>query len=155
MDILNEEFLKLINALNHNQVKFLVVGGLAVNQYGYNRSTADVDFWLKDNVENRKNLIQSFKDLEYGNFNELLTTPFLPGFCEIYLDSGIYADLLSEIHGYPQETFEECYERGKTIKIMDLVLKFISYQDLIKSKAQSTRSKDIQDLEELKKIRNS
>lgn len=154
MDILNEEFLRLIKALNDNNVQYLVVGGLAVNQYGFNRSSADVDFWLKDDIDNRKNLVKTFYDLEYGNFHELMTTPFLPGFCEIYLDSGIYAVLLSEIHGCPQEPFEACFARGIAIHFKDVEMRFTRYDDLIFSQGQSARSIHIQDLKEVKKLRN-
>jgi hypothetical protein len=33
----------IVRALNENQVRYLVVGGLAVNAYGYARFTADLD----------------------------------------------------------------------------------------------------------------
>lgn len=151
MDIQSKAFFDLIKSFNENQVQYLLVGGLAVNHYGYNRSTGDVDFWLKDNAENRERLINSFLDLEYGYFQELLTFPFLPGYCEIYLDSGIYADLLSEIHGFSQQEFDICYEQAKEVKIQNVTLRFISLKDLIYSKSQSHRPKDIEDVKELKK----
>lgn len=68
MDFPDSDLLNLIQMFNHNQVKYLIVGGYATNFYGYKRATGDIDFWLKDAHENRLNLIQSLEDLEYGRF---------------------------------------------------------------------------------------
>lgn len=133
-------------------MQYLIVGGLAVNHYGYNRSTGDVDFWIKDTKENRHNIIHAFEKLGYGKFDELLDTPFIPGFCEIYLDSGIYADLLSEIHGFSQKDFDQCKNRGKKVQVNDVAFTYLSLEDLIKSKETSSRPKDSADVLQLKKI---
>ena len=55
MDMLNEQSLEFWKALNNHHVFFLMVGGFAVRFNGYNRATDDVDLWLKDSLENRKN----------------------------------------------------------------------------------------------------
>ncbi len=44
-----KEFLKLLNS--HN-VKYLLIGGYAVNYYGYARATADMDIWVGISPEN-------------------------------------------------------------------------------------------------------
>jgi hypothetical protein len=154
MDIVSKGFLGLISAFNDNHVKYLLVGGWAVNHYGYSRTTADIDFWLKDNSQNRTNLIEAFNQLEYGNFLELERIPFLPGFCEIYLDFGMYADLLSEIHGFNQTDFDLVYENSNTQVINNIPINFISYNDLLFSKSQSNRAKDMSDFNELQRINN-
>ena len=43
MDIFDEELLEFWKALNANQVKYLMVGGFAVNMHGFSRATQDVD----------------------------------------------------------------------------------------------------------------
>jgi hypothetical protein len=35
MDIYNEEFLRLVKCFEKHQVKYLIVGGFAVNHYGF------------------------------------------------------------------------------------------------------------------------
>ena len=59
MDIFDEEILNLWRILSKNNVSYIMVGGLASNLNGYNRFTADVDIWIKDSVENRKNIFLS------------------------------------------------------------------------------------------------
>jgi len=39
----NAEFLRLAQLLHTNGTKFMVVGGFAVNHYGYKRNTSDID----------------------------------------------------------------------------------------------------------------
>ncbi len=43
MDILNHEFLLFLQCAAKNNVRYLLIGGYAVNYYGYNRHTADMD----------------------------------------------------------------------------------------------------------------
>lgn len=152
MDQLNQDFLDLMAAFSSENVQYLIVGGWAVNHFGYSRTTSDIDFWLKDDKTNRSNLIQAFKTLEYGDFKELLNIPFIPGFCEIYLDFGIYADLLSKIHGFQQSDFDNAFENRKTTNIRDIPIFYINYENLIASKSHSDRNKDKIDVEELEKI---
>jgi len=47
-------------------VKFLLVGGEAVNFYGYKRHSADVDFRINPIPENFKKIISVFQDLGYS-----------------------------------------------------------------------------------------
>jgi hypothetical protein len=37
------DFLDLLRFLNGEQVEYLMIGGMAVNYYGYHRSTGDLD----------------------------------------------------------------------------------------------------------------
>jgi hypothetical protein len=48
-----------------------MVGGFATRLHGFNRNTDDLDMWLEDNVENRRNLRKSFQVLGYGDFSSL------------------------------------------------------------------------------------
>ena len=44
-----KEFLKLMNS---GEVRYLVVGGYAVNYHGYHRTTGDLDIWIAVDEEN-------------------------------------------------------------------------------------------------------
>src|SRR5436305_13619101 len=44
-----KEFLKLLNS---KSVEYLLIGGYAVNYYGYARSTGDMDLWIARTSEN-------------------------------------------------------------------------------------------------------
>jgi hypothetical protein len=38
-----------------------MIGGFATNLHGYSRTTKDIDIWIEDNVENRKNYELHFR----------------------------------------------------------------------------------------------
>ena len=44
---------KIIGLLLESDVSFLVIGGYAVNYYGYVRPTGDIDIWLKPDEETK------------------------------------------------------------------------------------------------------
>jgi hypothetical protein len=52
-------FNSIIDCFNKHNVKHLIVGGYAVNVYGYIRSTADLDIWIDKSDENLENLLYS------------------------------------------------------------------------------------------------
>jgi DNA polymerase II small subunit/DNA polymerase delta subunit B len=44
--VLDKNFKEFIELLNVHNVKYLVIGGYAVNFHGYPRYTKDIDFWI-------------------------------------------------------------------------------------------------------------
>jgi hypothetical protein len=62
MDVLDNELLCFWKALNNNNVRYIMVGGFATRFHGYNRNADDLDIWLKDDLQNRKNLRIAFDD---------------------------------------------------------------------------------------------
>jgi hypothetical protein len=152
MDLYNDEFLKLVSTFEKHCVKYLVIGGFAVNRYGYNRTTGDVDFYLKDSLDNRKNLINALDDMGYGRFDVLETTPIMAGYCEIVMDNGMYADLMTEIPGLSKEDFDEQYKVASTHNLKGITIRFIHLSHLLQNKAATGRTKDLLDIEELTKI---
>lgn len=63
-------FEKVFRELNRTKVKYLVVGGVAVNLYGYLRFTGDLDVLL---LLEEKNL----KKMNYFRIVAVLCSPFL------------------------------------------------------------------------------
>lgn len=62
INLFTEEHRELLTALIKNKVDFMLVGGYAVIHYGYDRSTGDMDIWLKTGNRNRDKLINALKD---------------------------------------------------------------------------------------------
>jgi Nucleotidyl transferase of unknown function (DUF2204) len=154
MNLPGEEVLRLLKAFENNNVDYLIVGGFAANYHGYNRATSDIDLWLKDTAENRINLINSLDELGYGRFNELMTVPFIAGYCEILLDNGIYVDFMNSILGFKEIDFDNCFRRANVSMINSIQVRFIHFNDLLHSKLSSDKPKDIQDAIELKRIKD-
>jgi hypothetical protein len=152
MDLYNEEFLSLIKTFQKHQVRYLIVGGFAVNKYGFKRTTGDVDFYLKDSIENRHSLVEALDEMGYGRFEELLTSPIIAGYCEIMMDNGTYADLMTSIPGLPKENFNEYYDMATIEHVGDIPVRFLHYNHLIINKKATGRNKDLLDIEELEKL---
>lgn len=69
MDVLDEELLQFWKVLNAHKVQYIMVGGFATRFHGFDRNTDDLDMWLEDTVQNRRNLGEAFEELGYGDFS--------------------------------------------------------------------------------------
>ncbi len=155
MDILDEEILSLWKVLNQCKVKYIMVGGFATNFHGFSRFTADVDLWLEDSLENRRNFREAMKIMNIGDFEVLETMEFTAGWTSLILNSGIELDLMTQLKGFEKGDFEECYRLAVKVKIEGVEVIFIHLNHLIHEKEKCGRPKDLIDLTELLKIRNS
>lgn len=154
MDVYNDELIDLLKALHQYDVKYILVGGFAANLHGYIRTTADIDIWIKDDLNNRKNLRQAINAIHIGDFEALETTDLIPGWTSIYLDSGFELDIMTYIAGFTKESFDICYKMAVEAIIASIPIKFLHLNHLLDSKKISNRTKDILDISELEKIKN-
>lgn len=152
MDILDDEILKLWKKLYQHNVQYIMIGGFATNLHGYSRTTADLDIWIKDTLENRQQLRKTLADLGLGDFSAIETMDFIPGWSSISLSSGFELDIMTEIRGFPQNEFDDCYKISPTAILYDIPVKFLHLNKLIEAKKAAGREKDILDISELKRI---
>ena len=154
MDVLDEELLNFWKELNENNVRYIMVGGLATRFHGYNRNTDDLDMWLEDNLENRKNLRKAFVDLKYGDFASIETMQFIAGWTSFYA-AGIELDIMTEMKGLEEFSFDECYKIALREDLNGIIVPFLHINHLIQNKKAVNRPKDQVDviyLEKIKKI---
>ncbi len=59
-NIFNPDFQDFIRALNSAEVDYLLVGGYAVILHGYNRTTGDLDVWVRKTSNNYQRLLVAF-----------------------------------------------------------------------------------------------
>ena len=59
-DLFNEHFRDFIQALNEQQVEYVLVGGMAVILHGYVRSTGDMDIWVNKTKLNYQRLVKAY-----------------------------------------------------------------------------------------------
>jgi predicted nucleotidyltransferase len=153
MDVFEKDILDFFHLLNKHSVRYILVGGLAVNYHGFSRSTGDVDLWLDDSKENRIQFVEALREKKIEGCEAFLTYPFLAGFAEILLENGIYIDLMSDLQFFKQDQFDECYQLSNVFKINDIVqFKVLHINKLIEEKGRSARTKDKEDAEQLKKL---
>ncbi len=152
MDVQDEELIAFWRRLNENNVRYLMVGGLATRFHGYNRTTDDLDLWLEDTLPNRKNLIAAFKALEYGDFPSIETMQFVPGWTSFYA-AGIVLDIMTEMKGLEEVTFDECFALSPVADLNGVSVRFLHINHLIENKKVVNRPKDQIDVIYLEKIK--
>jgi predicted nucleotidyltransferase len=153
MDILNEELLDFWKSLNKYNVSFLMVGGFALKFNGYSRATDDVDLWLKDTLENRKNFRKAYAESGYGDFPSFETMDFAPGWTQFYIANGIILDIMTSMKGLENKSFDECYEQARVADLDGVKVPFLHINDLLANKKAVARPKDQLDVIELEKIK--
>lgn len=142
------------------KVRLIMVGGGAVNFHGYQRHSADVDFWIDTKEDNLKKLIQVFNEMGYeiNDFpkevkeqEQNISVKLSPADLNIELITRFSIN----------KSFEEAYKSSVVIKIEGEKEKFevlswnvLSLDDLITSKIKSGRPKDLLDIQELQLINN-
>jgi hypothetical protein len=152
MDILDEDLLKFWAGLNKYHVQYIMVGGFAVNLYGYSRATNDVDLWLKDEKVNRVNLGKAFEEIGYGEIS-FENIQFVPGWTNFHIGSGIQLDIMTSMKGLEDLSFDECLQMATVAEIMGVKVPFLHINHLIANKKIVNRPKDQTDVIELEKIR--
>ncbi len=157
----------LMNVLTANKVDFVVCGGVACFLHGVDRATYDLDISISTSAENINKLIESAKSLGLK--------PRIPDPVENLLDplkrenwvnekgalvyTFIVPDSIIQLDiflSYPK-TFEALYSNAEFMHIKGIDVAVSSKEDLIyaKSKVNPMRTKDQDDINELKKIINN
>ncbi len=147
---LSKDFKEFLELLNVHKVKYLIVGGYAVNFHGYPRYTKDIDLWIWLKKENLTSLLSALQ--EFGINADSLSEG------DLYEKSNIIQlgyephriDLLMDVDGID---FESCFRKRKTVTLDDVAVNFLGIDDLILAKKSMGRLQDLADAEQLEKIR--
>jgi len=146
MIFFNSDFKKFIQLLQKHDVRFLLVGGYAVNLHGYSRSTGDMDILVKRSLENGLKLIESIKEFGY-NPEPLLKKDLENELMVFHIgEPPFQIDIMNKILGLE---FDDVYERKIFFQIDDLNVPVINLPDLKFTKSIKPRHKDLNDLENL------
>ena len=158
MDIFDEEILKFWKALQENAVKYIMVGGYAINLHGYERFTGDIDIWIDDTLSNRQQLRKAFLNYGMGDYPMVEYMQFVPGWTEFHLNNGLSLDLLITMKGLEGYTFDDCLNMASVADIENVKVPFLHINQLIANKKAVDRLKDRNDvlaLEQIKYLRNN
>ncbi len=157
MDIFEEELLAFWHAMNAQEVRYIMVGGIAINLHGYQRSTEDIDVWLEDTIENRRKFRRAFCKYSGIDFPMLETMQIIPGWTNLNLNNGLRLDLMLGLKGLESYSFEESLQLASKAEISTVVVPFLHLNQLIEAKKAANRPKDQLDviyLEKIKEIRD-
>ncbi len=153
MNILIEEHHDILICLNKANVNYMLIGGYAVIYYGYDRVTGDMDIWIEPSNSNKERLITA---LEYfGIFDEqlqqLAQLDFTVPQVFYFGQKPKRIDFLTKLTGVK---FNDAFKLANNITVKDFIVPLIHYNQLIISKTNTGRTKDLADIEELEKIRH-
>lgn len=135
------EFLKLLDA---HSVRFLLIGGYAVNAYGYVRNTLDMDVWIAPDGDNQTRVVQAVREFGFsGAADDILAEP------DAMLRMGVPPLRIEVLKVIAGVEFEPCWGRRVLIEDGDLTIPLISVEDLKANKRAAGRPKDLLDVAEL------
>jgi hypothetical protein len=140
------DFLDLLRYLNEEKVEYLVIGGMAVNFYGYHRATGDLDLWVAVDETNQDRLAAALQKFGFSA-HAVAKRPLLrkPKFIRIG-QPPIRVEIHSQIAGVD---FAKCFPKAEHCRIEGVDVPFIGLRDLRENKRAAGRTKDLADLEAL------
>ena len=147
-NIFNDDFRDFIQALNNNDVEYLLVGGYAVILHGYRRVTGDMDIWVNRTKENYSRLTKAFSDFGLPVF-DMTESKFLDVNTADVFSFGrppISIDILTKLKGVE---FADAFPRALQFEENGLSIRFINLNSLIQAKKAAGRHKDLDDIEKL------
>lgn len=156
---------EIFEAFQETDIKYLIIGGVAVNLYGYNRFTGDIDILLtldKENLEKMDKLMKKLgyvprlpvevKDLgdkkqveQWMKEKNLKAYTFLAG-KEYQLDIDIIIEQSTE--------FSELDKKKNIIEVWGMNIPVISIDDLIEMKKTANRDQDLIDIKRLLELKS-
>jgi len=152
MNIFLPDHTEILKAFNHHEVEYLLIGGYAVILHGYDRTTGDMDIWLKPDNENKIKVIAALREVGYDDesLDELNNFDFTTAVM-FYL--GLEPQKIEFITKLSLLDFDESNARKNFCPIDDeLKIPVLHFNDLVLSKFNTGRTKDKADIEELQKI---
>ena len=153
MNIFNQDFADFINAFENNRVEYVLVGGLAVVLHGYNRTTGDMDILVRPSSENYNKMLRAFH--EFGLPESFIKeVDFLnPEDKDVFTFGRppLAIDVMTKMKGV---TFDEVFDESQMMKIEGLNIRVVHLNHLIAAKKASGRYKDLDDIENLEKLKD-
>ena len=146
----SDDMKDLITLFEKNSVQYLLVGGFAVNYYGYVRTTMDIDILVFPSKENANQIILALKEFGFGA-TEIPPDYFSKEGCAIHL--GVEPNRIDILTKLKDISNSQIFNNSQKIQYDGLELNIISKEDLLECKKKSSRLKDLADAEELEKLK--
>ena len=147
-----EEVNAFLRAAHAKEVRMLLVGGGAVNFHGYQRQSADIDFWIEPTPENFQRMLEALREMGFL----IDGIPDKVARAEQNVSIKISPDMAIELitRFDPGRTFDEAWSRSELAEVAGHPVtryRVLAYDDLVQSKLRSARPKDLLDVQELQR----
>jgi hypothetical protein len=143
---INKDFMKLLRALAKVDVRSLLVGAFAVDYHGQPRTTRHMDLWLDDSVENMERVYRALSDFGVPPIaiDHLNAAPPLD---VVWI--GVPPNRIDLVKGVRGLEFADAWDRRAETDLGGIRVHVIGRKDLIASKRECGRAKDIADADAL------
>lgn len=135
-----DDLARLCASLNAQGARYVVVGGLAVNQQGFLRATEDIDLLLEESRENQEKVLRALEVLPDKAVREVKNSD-LDEYTVVRVADEIVVDLMLSACGV---TYKEAEGEIETKYLQGVAIPFASAKLLLRTK-QTYRDKDIPD----------
>lgn len=154
----------VFQALEKAGVNYLVIGGIAVNLYGYSRFTGDMDILLALDVPNLKKMERVMEKLGYiqrlpisvmdlGDKKRVKKWIKEKGMTAYTFISKKHPQLNIDIVVDQSLNFSRFVKKRTVMEIWEIKVPVISFNDLITMKKKANRDKDLDDLKNLLELK--
>lgn len=149
-NIFNDDFRDFIKALTNAKVEYILVGGFSVILHGHSRVTGDMDIWVDRTEENYKKLLIAFNEFKMPVFDMTKDNFLAHKEWDVFKfgRKPIAIDIMTAVKGLH---FGECFAISRIYEIEGLIIRTLHLNDLIKSKIEAGRLKDLDDIDQLTK----
>jgi predicted nucleotidyltransferase len=144
---------EIFRVLDHHEVEYVVIGGIAATLHGSNLRTGDVDICPSRSPQNLSRLASALKEMD-ARIRTADVADGLPFACDAEFIAGI--DLLNlvtrfgdfDISFVPAGTagYEDLARQAMRIDLEPVIVPVASLEDVIRSKRAAGRPKDLQQL---------
>ena len=134
------DLVKLCAALNDQGARYIVVGGMAINQQGFLRATEDIDLLLENSRENQVRVRKALETLPDQAVRDVNDSD-LDEYVVVRVADEIVVDLMLSACGIG---YQEAVSEVEIITINGVPIPFASARLLLRTK-QTYRDKDIAD----------
>jgi hypothetical protein len=149
MELLPDQ-LDLLSVFLAHGVRFLVVGGHAVNIYTQPRYTSDLDVLVSGDEANGHAVYRALA--EFGAPLKDVTPQDFINKPKQYFQVGVPPARVDVLQSIAAVSFEDAWNHATTVQINGRSVRFLSRDDLIRNTLAAGRLKDLGDVDELRKF---
>ena len=138
----------LLKSLKEHKVRFVIIGATAFPVHGYARATLDIDIFIRPTRDNGLKTFAALRDFGYDvsdiEQDDLLKKKLL------IRQYAVETDIHPFVKGV---SFERVWKNKVKARFGKTYVYFASLNDLIKMKQAAARTKDLEDLKYLKRLK--
>ncbi|MFN2500903.1 MAG: DUF6036 family nucleotidyltransferase [Pyrinomonadaceae bacterium] len=147
--MLSKDFREFIDALNSNEVRYLVLGAYALALHGHPRYTKDLDVWIENHPENIVKVLAALDKFGFGSVG-ISSADLSEGGMVVQL--GYPPNRIDLLNSPSGVEFDECFPARMEIEVDGLTIPVIDVENLKKNKRAAGRLQDLADVEALETL---